>query len=204
MRTNMHLRQLSAPRQTLVRLFQSINYGQIEDLEVRSGEPAQPAWQHLCTVGLVFKLMHGLLKQLRAENVPAAFEFRLRDHLDLVAMGTVADLVPLTGENRILARHGLRILQETHRPGLRALMEVAGVKLGQEILPVDISYRMGPRINASGRLADAALSVELLVSADSRFCFETARQLDLFNRERQDIERQLSVHVLVQLSRDRG
>ncbi len=150
------------------------------------------AWRNLCTVGLVFKLAHGLLKQLRTENHPVAFRIKLRDHLDLVALGTVADLVPLTGENRILARHGLRILQETQRPGLRALMEIAGVKPGQEIMPVDISFRLGPRINASGRLADAALSVELLLSDDRKFCEETARQLDVFNRERQDIERAIT------------
>jgi len=148
--------------------------------------------RNLCTVGLVFKVLHGLLKQLRAENDPAAFRIKLRDYLDLVALGTVADLVPLVGENRILARHGLRILQDTARPGLRALMDVSGVKLGQEISPIDVSFRLGPRINASGRLADAALSVELLLSDDIRFCFETARQLDLFNRERQDIERQIT------------
>jgi len=71
---------------------------------------ADAPWRHLCTVGLVFKLAHGLLKQLRAENHPVAFRIKLRDHLDLVAMGTVADLVPLTGENRIMARHGLSIL----------------------------------------------------------------------------------------------
>lgn len=146
-------------------------------------------WRHLCTVGLVFKLCHGLLKQLRAENHPVAFRIKLRDHLDLVALGTVADLVPLVGENRILARYGLRILQETQRPGLRALMEIAGVKPLQGITPTDISFRLGPRINASGRLADAALSVELLLSDDVAFCEETARQLDTFNRERQDIER---------------
>jgi single-stranded-DNA-specific exonuclease len=147
---------------------------------------------NLCTVGLVFKVLHGLLKRLRAENHPAALRIKLRDYLDLVALGTVADLVPLVGENRIMARHGLRILQETARPGLRALMEVAGVRPGQEISPVDVSFRLGPRINASGRLADAALSVELLLSNDIRFCFETAHQLDLFNRERQDIERQIT------------
>jgi single-stranded-DNA-specific exonuclease len=146
----------------------------------------------LCTVGLVFKLMHGLLKRLRAENHPVAFAVKLRDELDLVALGTVADLVPLLGENRILARHGLRILQETRRPGLRALMEVAGIRPGQEIVPADVSFRLGPRINASGRLADAAISVELLLSEDARFCFETARQLDSFNRERQEIERQIT------------
>ena len=150
---------------------------------------ADSAWRHLCTVGLVFKLAHGLLKQLRAENHPVAFRIKLRDHLDLVALGTVADLVPLLGENRILARHGLSILQETRRPGLRALMEIAGVRPENGIAPVDISFRLGPRINASGRLADAALSVELLLSEDETFCQTTARQLDAFNRERQEIER---------------
>jgi single-stranded-DNA-specific exonuclease len=74
-------------------------------------------------------------------------------------------------------------------------MEVAGVRPGQEVQPVDVSYRLGPRINASGRLADAALSVELLLSDDARFCLETARQLDLFNRERQDIEKLITEHA---------
>jgi single-stranded-DNA-specific exonuclease len=143
-------------------------------------------------VGLVFKLMHGLLKQLRAENHPVAYRIKLRDYLDLVALGTVADLVPLLGENRILARQGLRILQQTRRPGLQALMRVAGVKTTQEIMPVDISFRLGPRINASGRLADAALSVELMLNDDETFCDETALKLDAFNRERQDIERQIT------------
>lgn len=150
------------------------------------------AWRHLCTVGLVFKLVHGLLKQLRADNHPVAHRIKLRDHLDLVALGTVADLVPLLGENRILSRHGLRILEQTQRPGIRALMNVASVKPEQGITPTDISFRLGPRINASGRLADAALSVELLISDDEVFCVETARQLDTFNRERQDIERAIT------------
>ncbi len=150
---------------------------------------ADAAWRNLCTVGLVFKLVHGLLKQLRAENHPVAFRIKLRDHLDLVALGTIADLVPLTGENRLLTRHGLRIIEESRRPGLAALMEIAGVRPGQAVKPSDISFRLGPRINASGRLADAALSVELLLSEDPAFCAETARQLESFNRERQDIER---------------
>lgn len=151
--------------------------------------PDDEPWRQLCTVGLVFKLAHGLLKLLRADNDPVAASIKLRDYLDLVAMGTVADLVPLHGENRILARYGLRTLEETQRPGLRALMEVAGVRPGNGLQPVDISFRLGPRINASGRLADAALSVELLLSEDRAFCVETARQLDAFNRERQEIER---------------
>jgi single-stranded-DNA-specific exonuclease len=159
---------------------------------VGDGEEGTEPWRHLCTVGLVFKLAHGLLKILRAENHPVAFRIKLRDYLDLAALGTVADLVPLRGENRIMARQGLKILQSTQRPGLKALMQVAGVKPSQDILPVDISFRLGPRINASGRLADAAISVELMLSEDVKFCMDTARQLDAFNRERQDIERQIT------------
>lgn len=147
------------------------------------------AWRHLCTVGLVFKLLHGLLKQLRAANFPGVMEIRLRDYLDLVALGTIADLVPLHGENRIFARHGLQVLAQTQRPGLRALMSVAGLKPEQGLTPVDISFRLGPRINASGRLADASLSVDLLLSDDEDFCRGAARQLDDLNRERQEIER---------------
>ncbi|MCU0793489.1 MAG: single-stranded-DNA-specific exonuclease RecJ [Opitutaceae bacterium] len=152
-------------------------------------EPGDEAWRHMCTVGLVFKLVHGLVKELRAEGNAEAQAVKLRDYLDLVALGTVADLVPLQEENRILASYGLRTLKDAARPGLRALMDVAGVRPGQDLMPVDISFRLGPRINASGRLADAALSVELILSDDVRFCRETAQQLDSFNRERQDIER---------------
>ena len=152
-------------------------------------QPGDEAWRFLCTVGLVFKLAHGLLKKLRAENNPVALSIVLKDYLDLVAMGTIADLVTLTGENRVFARHGLRVLAETRRPGLQALMGVSGLKLEQGIAPTDISFRLGPRINASGRLADAALSVDLLLSEDRQFCDATARRLDDLNRERQDIER---------------
>lgn len=157
-----------------------------------SGAESAGAILHLCTVGLVFKLCHGLLKRLRAENHPVAFRIRLRDHLDLVALGTIADLVPLQGENRILARNGLRVLEAAERPGLRALMDVAGVNPGNGLTPTDISFRLGPRINASGRLADAALSVDLLLSEETGFCAATARQLDVFNRERQEIERAIT------------
>ncbi|MEZ5414951.1 MAG: single-stranded-DNA-specific exonuclease RecJ [Opitutaceae bacterium] len=160
-------------------------------LQVDAGELGEE-YRNLCTVGLVFKLAHGLLKLLRNEGNPIAHEIRLRDELDLVALGTVADLVPLLGENRTLSKHGLRILETTTRPGLRALMEISGVRSGQEITPVDISFRLGPRINASGRLADASLSVELMLSDDYAFSAETARQLDDYNRERQDIERQIT------------
>jgi single-stranded-DNA-specific exonuclease len=157
-----------------------------------NAEAVAPAWQNLCTVGLVFKLVHALLKAERDAGNPVAQAIKLRDYLDLVAMGTVADLVPLLGENRILAKHGLSILEQTARPGLLALMEVSGIDRTNGLQPVDISFRIGPRINASGRLADASLSVELILSRDSAFCREAARQLDGFNRERQDIERRIT------------
>lgn len=159
-------------------------------------------WRNLCTVGLVFKLAHGLVKRMRADNHPVAFRIKLRDYLDLAAMGTVADLVPLRGESRIMARFGLRILQGAERPGLRALMQVAGVKPEQGINPVDVSFRLGPRINASGRLADAALSVDLMLSEDERYCYETAHQLDAFNRERQDIERDITSEAEAMIERE--
>lgn len=166
------------------------------------GRDGDEAWHNLCTVGLVFKLAHGLLKLLRADNNPIAHKIKLRDYLDLAAMGTVADLVPLTGENRILARFGLRILQGCERPGVRALMQIAGVKPDHGVNPVDISFRLGPRINASGRLADAALSVELMLSDDDQFCDETAQQLDVFNRERQEIERHITEEAEKMIERD--
>src|SRR5258708_3683740 len=97
--------------------------------------PGDEAWRYLCTVGLVFKLAHGLLKKLRAENNPVALSIVLKNYLDLVAMGTIADLVTLTGENRVFARHGLRVVAETRRPGLQALLPVSGRKRRQGIPP---------------------------------------------------------------------
>ncbi|MDF9832005.1 single-stranded-DNA-specific exonuclease [Ereboglobus sp. PH5-5] len=169
----------------------TLEQGILVNPHVSEDEGDEP-WRNLCTVGLVFKLAHGLLKLLRTENNETAFKIKLRDSLDLVALGTVADLVPLHGENRILARTGLRILQKTKRPGVLALMQVAGVNPENDIMPVDVSFRLGPRINASGRLADAAISVELMLSDDAEFCTKTAQELDAFNRERQDIERQMT------------
>ena len=96
--------------------------------------------RHLCTVGLVFKLVHGLLKVRRKNKDARAFEVHLKEYLDLVAMGTVADMVPLVGENRVLARHGLRMLKRTRSPGLRSLMKVSGIRSGTEVRPGDVSF----------------------------------------------------------------
>ena len=104
----------------------------------------------------MFKLLHGLLKRRREANDPRVAELQLKDYLDLVALGTVADLVPLQGENRILSWFGLHHLQANQRAGVRALADVSGIDAGQVWSSGDISFKLGPRINACGRLADAA------------------------------------------------
>jgi single-stranded-DNA-specific exonuclease len=148
-------------------------------------------WKHLCSVGLVFKLVHGIVKALRDDGDPTAFKIQLKEYLDLVAMGTIADLVPLVAENRILAHRGLKMLESTRREGLHALFQVSGMELGHPVLSTDISFKLGPRINASGRLADAELTVRMLLSRNLPQCLEMAQELDSMNRERQDIERSI-------------
>ncbi|MCB1122325.1 MAG: single-stranded-DNA-specific exonuclease RecJ [Verrucomicrobiae bacterium] len=148
-------------------------------------------WRNLCSVGLVFKLVHGIVKALRRDGDPTAYKVELKEYLDLVAMGTIADLVPLLGENRILAHRGLKMLEATRRQGLHALFHVSGMEVGHPILPTDISFKLGPRINASGRLAHAEMSVKMLLSQNLPQCLDMAQQLDSMNRERQDIERSI-------------
>lgn len=143
-----------------------------------------PAWHVLAGVGVAFKLCHGVVRELRRGG--AASDADLREYLDLVALGTIADIVPLTGENRILARHGLERLSRTGNPGLLALRQVAGCEGPADAY--EVGFRLGPRLNAAGRLGDALQSLELLLSADAARIAELARDLDAANRERQDIE----------------
>lgn len=155
-------------------------------------DPADAPWRDLCTAGLVFKLLHGLLKHRREAEDPRVEGIQLKDYLDLVAMGTIADLVPLHRENRILSWFGLRHLRANGRSGIRALAEVSGIDSGQEMAGADISFKIAPRINASGRLADAALPIDLLLQEDYSICRGIAQELDGINKERQKIERGIS------------
>lgn len=165
-------------------------------------DAATAAWRHLCTAGLVFKLLHGILKSRREAHDPRVASIQLKDYLDLVAMGTIADLVPLHGENRILSWFGLHHLRANGRTGVRALAEVSGIDAAQEIVSADISFKMAPRINASGRLADASLPIELLLDDDYQACRERAKQLDTMNRERQLIERAIVQEAEARAERD--
>ena len=148
---------------------------------------------YLASVGLVFKVCHGLLK-LTGEGKG---EIDLRDYLDLVAMGTVADIVPLVEENRVLVRRGLRQLEHTLWPGLRALIEVSQVSF--PVTAQDVGFRPGPRLNASGRLGDAMLSLRLLQTDDRAEAMAIASELNRNNRERQAVEMETFLQAEAQL-----
>ena len=141
------------------------------------------AFHYLCSVGIVFKLCHALLK---ARPLPG---FDLRTHLDLVALGTVADIVPLQDENRTFVQRGAQEIARSTRPGLKKLMEISGVR--PPILPEHIGFRLGPRLNAAGRLATAEKALQLLLTNDEIESENLARLLDQQNSERQEIERNI-------------
>ena len=138
-------------------------------------------YPHLAGVGVAYKVMEALARDYR--DVAHSIE----ENLDLVAVGTIADIVPLDSENRVLTTLGLERLRMTTNPGLRALMEVAGVE------PVraqasHIGFALGPRLNAAGRLGDASIGVVLLTTEDETKAVEIARQLDLENKKRRTLE----------------
>ncbi|MFQ3671477.1 MAG: single-stranded-DNA-specific exonuclease RecJ [Verrucomicrobiia bacterium] len=137
--------------------------------------------RYLATVGLAFKFSHALLK-LRGD--PKLFD--LKEVLDLVALGTVADLVPLEGDNRILVHQGLKRMTTTSHVGLRELMQTAGLRRAPT--PSTLGFVLGPRLNASGRVAEAALGFELLITGDRERAQALARELEGFNRQRQELE----------------
>jgi len=144
-------------------------------------------FHYLCSVGIVFKACHALLK-LR----PVA-DIDLRDYLDIVALGTVADIVPLRGENRVLVQRGLLQLEKSRWTGIRALIEDAGI--APPFSPADIGFKLGPRINAAGRLASAEQALELLLTDDHARARELAAGLSGQNRERQDVEKAIQMEA---------
>jgi len=157
-------------------------------------DPPSTAFTELCSAGLAFKLAHAVIKRGRETGLPGTAEFDLRPLLDLVALGTIADLVPLTGENRIFVSAGLERLNATTRPGLLALKEVAQspAKLGT----FDVGFQLAPRLNAAGRLETAEEALNLLLAPDLDEAMPIALNLDARNRERQNIERGIAEEVI--------
>ncbi len=148
-----------------------------------------PHQRMLAGVGVAFKLCHALLKTGRERGHAAANGLDLRDHLDLVALGTIADVVPVLGENRILIRHGLACLNGKSRVGLRALAEAAGAT--GELGAYHVGFVLGPRLNAAGRLGNAEMALDLLLTSDEDRASVVATTLDTANRERKRIESEI-------------
>jgi single-stranded-DNA-specific exonuclease len=142
----------------------------------------------MCAVGLVFKFVHAFLKHRRGQDDERAFAIRLKNYFDIVALGTIADMMPVLYENRIIVKYGLQSFAKKRRPGLDALCTVANIPSGQAITQVDVSFKLAPRINVSGRLSDALLPVELLMANDIAEAMVKAKKIDRMNRERQRIE----------------
>jgi single-stranded-DNA-specific exonuclease len=153
-----------------------------------------PTFTELCSVGLAFKLAHALVKRGREINLPGAAGFDLRPLLDLVALGTIADLVPLTGENRILVSAGLQRLNATQRPGLVVLKQVA--QCPPMLGTYEVAFQLAPRLNAAGRLESAGESLHLLLASSLAEAMPLAQSLDSRNRERQKIERDIAEEVI--------
>lgn len=151
-------------------------------------------YQELAGVGVVFKLISALLSGLKdsqRSRFPSNF---LTQSLDLVALGTICDVAPLTGENRILVKRGLSLLARTRRPGLVALKKVAGLE-DKKIGTYEVGFLLGPRLNAAGRMSSALECVELLLEQNHQRAHEISQRLDEENRKRQKIQEEIALEI---------
>ena len=153
-----------------------------------------PNFQELCSVGLAFKLIHAIVKKGRQEGLQKERDLDLKQYLDLVAIGTVADLVPLVGENRKLLRFGLEQLSNTTRPGLVALKKITNIKSPVSVF--NVGFNLGPRINAAGRMENPLAALNLLLAKDIFTAEKNAKLLDGFNLDRQKVERDISTKAI--------
>ena len=142
-------------------------------------------FKNLCGCGVGFKFMQGFA---RSNGIPFS---QLQPMLDLCAVSVATDLVPVEGENRILAYHGLRQLNQDPSVGLKAIIEVCGMT-GRQITMSDIMFKIGPRINASGRMENGKASVDLLVEKDYESALKVSNQINEYNEQRKDIDKQMT------------
>ena len=149
---------------------------------------SQCAFKHFSGVGIAFKLAWAIGQHFSPhKKVSAEFKDFLLNAVGLVALGTIADVVPLLGENRILTKYGLSALQYTGIPGLRALLDIADLS-NTNLDAFHVGYRLGPRLNAPGRMGKAGIVVEMLTTTYSERAVEIASFLDQENKRRQDIQ----------------
>ncbi|HEY1418179.1 MAG TPA: single-stranded-DNA-specific exonuclease RecJ, partial [Myxococcaceae bacterium] len=171
--------------------------------------PHQPGCEYptkaLCAAGVAFNLVMALRRSLRTLGwFQTRREPPLKPLMDLVALATVCDVVPLTGANRILVRHGLDALGRADRPGVRALKEVAGLETEGSVSAGQVGFRLGPRINAAGRLDDASVGLQLLRTRNLSEARDLALRLDQANTERQSIERRMLEEAIAQAEEREG
>jgi len=151
-------------------------------------------FRDLAGVGLAFYLAIAIRSYLREKGFfRSGPEPDLKAYLDLVALGTVADIVPLLGENRILVKSGLGVLIEAARPGIKALCEVSGIRAGQMITTDDIAFRLAPRLNALGRLGPAGSAVKMLTTGSAAEAESIAKRMDYLNAQRQALENRITL-----------
>ena len=142
-------------------------------------------FKHLCGCGVGFKFMQAFAKN---NGIPFS---RLIPLLDLCAVSIAADIVPIMGENRILAYHGLKLLNATPSVGLKSIIEICGLT-GREITMSDIVFKIGPRINASGRMQNGTEAVDLLVERDFEKALAEANHINEYNEQRKDVDKQMT------------
>ena len=142
-------------------------------------------FKHLCGCGVGFKLMQAFAKN---NGIPFS---RLIPLLDFCAVSIAADIVPVTGENRILAYHGLKQLNQNPNIGLKAIIDICGLN-GRTLSMSDIVFKIGPRINASGRMENGRESVDLLVDKDFASALNKAKHINEYNEQRKDIDKQMT------------
>lgn len=152
--------------------------------------------KNLCGAAVAWKLAAALVHVLGWAETRQ--EKLLTSLLKLVAIATVADVVPLTGENRILVRHGLEGLRENTNHGLRAILKVAGIKEGEVPSARQVGFQIGPRLNAAGRMDDAQEVIELFLTQDANRAAQLAEKLDLLNKERQETEAQIREQIIAE------
>lgn len=153
--------------------------------------------KEIAGVGVIFNLAIALRRALRDSGFFKKEEPNLGDYLDLVALGTIADCVSLTNVNRIFVKEGMKRMSNPRRPGIAALKEVSGI--GGEINTYDMGFKLGPRINAGGRLQSAGVAVELLISEDLEKARELAKILNHENSNRQKIEEEIFSDAISQV-----
>jgi single-stranded-DNA-specific exonuclease len=159
-------------------------------------EDDQSGLRQLCGTGIAFKLVQALVPALGLPgNLPYHF-------LDLVALATVADIVPLTGENRVLVRYGLRLLSESRWPGVRALIRASGLE-GKDIRASQVGFILAPRLNAAGRVGDANDGLRLLLTDDPDEAARLALMLERMNVERQGLDQRILEEAIEQVERER-